>query len=112
MDDPRDATVAVAKGVHGDEVQVRHRYANGDVRVEVAVLEPVDELAHERRDVLVSDLDVTHPIQGRVLGLLEVAGVEVQVEDDAVDPISTGHSADLSSRGHRETHVVDAATTR
>lgn len=100
MDDPRDAPVAVAKGVHAGDVEMRHRGAHGDVDVEVAPLEPSDELTHELRNVLVGrtdvrrrsaarvrDLDAVAAVLARVLVLLEVAGVEVQVEDDAVRQI-------------------------
>ena len=47
LDDPGDAAVAVAEGMNGDDVQVGHRASDHDVRVEVAVFEPVDDLRHQ-----------------------------------------------------------------
>jgi hypothetical protein len=124
LDDPRDTAVAVAERVHGYDVEMRHRGAHDDMSVEVAAGEPVDDLAHELGDVVmgrpdirrcaaarVRDLDAASTVPAGVLVLLEVAGVEVKVEDDAVNPAEDGvvrHDADVVHRTGvaRQCHAV------
>jgi len=46
------ASVAVGERVDGHEVQMGHGGTHGDVGVEVFVVQPVDGLAHERRNIV------------------------------------------------------------
>jgi hypothetical protein len=47
LNDPGDATVAVAERVHRNDVQVCHRCPHDNVCVEIAAFEPVDYFAHQ-----------------------------------------------------------------
>ena len=98
---PRDAAVAVAERMNGHDVQMRHRRADDDMGVQVAVLEPVDHLSHQAGDLVgvgrlveqraawAGHADRARPPAAGALVPLEVAGVEVQIEDDSVVPAKT-----------------------
>jgi hypothetical protein len=89
--------VAVAERVNGDDMQVRHRCADGNGGFDVAVLEPLHDLIHQAGDVACGrtdirgcsatrarDLDRAGSVLTRMLVALEITRVEMQVEDDAV----------------------------
>jgi hypothetical protein len=50
---------AVLERVHRDDVQMRHRGADDEVRVEIARAQPARDLAHQRPDLLGRRTDVT-----------------------------------------------------
>jgi hypothetical protein len=134
LHDARDPTVAIAERMHRDEVQMGHRSADRDVHLNVSVIEPADDLAHELGHLLIRRSDVhrwptpragqldatpaiparvhaTPAIPARVLTLLEVARVEVQVQHDALDPPEgriSGHNANVVHRAGvaRQRHAV------
>jgi hypothetical protein len=92
------------------------------MRVEVAVLEPLEHLVHQIGDVRavgahvggrwacrVRDIDRTGSPEARGSIALEEAGVEVQVEDDAIGPAKAWvdrhranvvHSSGIAGHGH------------
>src|SRR6058998_3670231 len=89
---------------------MRHGSAYDDIVVEVAILEPFDDLGHEAGNFVRSgcpvdevtipsrDADRAGPPQARALVSLEVASVEVKIENDPVEPSEdwiTGHDADV-----------------
>jgi len=124
LDDPRDAAVAIPEGVYRDDMQMGHRRADDEVRIWITVLEPADDLAHEcwnflglRTDIRrrstpgVGDLNSALSVLARFLVLLEVAGVEVEIEHHAIDPSENGiarHDANVihSPRVAGERHSV------
>ena len=90
-----------------------HRGSDDGRCVEVARLEPVDELGHQSGDLLrvgapigeaaiaAGHADRTFPPQAGAFVSLEVAGIEVQVEDHAVEPAEVRiarHHADVVHR--------------
>lgn len=89
---------------------MRHRCFDDDVLVKVAALEPIDDFAHERGDVFgvgrlvdqaavaTGDPDRAGAPTARTLVALKEAGVEVEVENDAVEPVEAGiacHRSDV-----------------
>src|SRR5205085_8315768 len=101
-DDPGDPSVAVSEGMDGDDVQVGHRRSDDDMSVGVSVLEPVDYFGHERGNPVGTgsvvdqsasascDADGAGSPAAGVLVALEGTGVEVEIEDDAFDPVEGG----------------------
>src|SRR5580704_1222 len=86
LNDARDAAVAIAEWMHGDQMQMGHGGAHGHVCGEVLTAEPGDDLAHQPRHLLTGrpdvcrlapsrsgDLDAVPTIATVVLVLLEVA---------------------------------------
>jgi hypothetical protein len=123
LHDAGDAAVAVTEWMDRDDVEVRHSRADNDVRVEVALVQPVDDLVHERGDfhgvrpavhdpaVAAGDADLHVAPPARALVALEATCVEVQVEDDAVEPAErrvVSHYADVVHRPRvaRDGHPV------
>jgi hypothetical protein len=130
LHDARDPAIAIAKRMGGDDVEMGHGGTDGDMSIHVAVLEPVDDLAHERRHLVggrsevrrrsparAGDLDTAAPVPARILLPLEVTGIEVQVEDDAIDPPEdrvVGHDADMihGAGVARQSHAVGVVRVR
>ena len=119
LDDPGDASVAIAERMNRDDVQMRHRGPDDYVRVQITVLEPVDHLSHKGRRVcrgrslvdqppiVACNPDRTGTPQTGVRLTLEVARVEVQVKQNPVQPAErriAGHDADVI---HRESITGD-----
>ena len=86
-------------------MEMRHRSAYDDVFLRIARAQPLDHLAHQRNDLVgIGGLVRERPVRGgdsdrpgapmpRALIPLEVARVEVEVEDDPVRPLEVGSSA-------------------
>ena len=93
---------------------MRHGGAHSDVGVEIFVVQPVDDLVHERRNLVgvgagvgrgsagwACDVDRAGAPESGGAVALKYAGVEVQIEDDAVQPAEVrvdGHRADVVHR--------------
>lgn len=95
-------------------MQVGHRRTHDQVGIEIAMVKPVHDLLHEGRHLLgrrtdvrgwsairTGDLDWAPPILTWLLILLEVAGIEVEVEHDTTLPPEhgiVGHDTDVIHR--------------
>ena len=88
--------------MNGHCVEVSHRRANDDMRLEVAATKPLNDLAHQRHETVGVRGLVRNPALGRGhedrrlspsprgLVTLEPAGIEVEIEDHAVPPLERG----------------------
>jgi hypothetical protein len=119
LDDSGDPPVPVTERMNTHDVKVCHSRSDHDVMLSVSAFEPVDNLVHQRGDVFAGGTGVRRrPASGRAnedrpcapearrLVALEQAGVEVKIQDDAVQP------AKLRVEGHRPDVVHRACVRR
>jgi hypothetical protein len=98
--DSGDSSVSIAEWVDGNNVQVCHRSAHGHVDFTIAVLEPIDDFFHQAghifmrwslvsRRTAVPARYVDRPLAPKAgpFVALEVAGVEMEIQDDPVEPV-------------------------
>ncbi|HEX7292015.1 MAG TPA: hypothetical protein VF250_12890 [Conexibacter sp.] len=106
-------------------MEMSHRGSHGDMSIAISVLEPLDDFMHQPwyvscvgrlvddPTVSAGDTDRTCAPAARALVALEAAGVEVEVEDDAIEPAEggvVGHGAHVvhcaGVAGHRHPVLV------
>jgi len=107
-------------------MQVGHRRTHDQVGVGITIGKPVHDVFHERRYLLgwrtdvrgrsairASDLGTPPAVLTGLLVLLEVAGIEVEIEHDTIHPPEhgiIGHDADVVHRPRVARVVATLAT--
>ena len=127
LDDPRDPPVAIRERMDRHHVEVRHRRPHDHVCVAVPVAQPVDDLLHERRDLLgvggtvgdgaavPADGDALAAPASRLGRPVEEGRVEVQVLDGPVAPVKrrvAGHDHHVIHRAGIARHRHHVAVAR